>query len=116
MRDYKEKNQDQIAKNRHKINEELLELEDIMSEEKKVAEKARAEMVAAEKAEKLQMAKNKEKLIDDLMFSEGDAGAIVADHQSKIAVRTSTDCVNLVFTTHASFCLQGLRVLLGLQS
>ena len=42
-------------------------------------------MVAAEKAEKLQMAKNKEKLIDDLMFSEGDADAIVADHQTKIA-------------------------------
>ena len=42
-------------------------------------------MVAAEKAEKLQLAKNKEKLIDDLMFSEGDADAIVADHQTKIA-------------------------------
>ena len=42
-------------------------------------------MVATEKAEKLQMAKNKEKLIDDLMFSEGDADAIVADHQTKIA-------------------------------
>ena len=62
-----------------------MELEDIMSEEKKVAEKARAAMEAAEKAEKLQMAKNKEKLIDDLMFSDGDAGAIVADHQSQIA-------------------------------
>jgi len=85
VRDYKERNQEQIAKNRHKINEELLELEDIMTEEKKIAEKAKAEMMAAEKAEKLQMAKNKEKLIDDLMFSEGDAGAIVADHESKIA-------------------------------
>jgi len=85
VKDYKEVHHDQIAKNRHKVSDELLELEDIMSEEKKVAEKARAEMVAAEKAEKLQMAKNKEKLIDDLMFSDGDAGAIVADHQSKIA-------------------------------
>jgi len=85
VREYKEANQEAISKNRHKISDELLELEDIMAEEKKIAEKARAEMVAAEKAEKLQLAKNKEKLIDDLMFSEGDADAIVADHQTKIA-------------------------------
>jgi len=90
VKDYKEKHQDQIAKNRHKVSDELLELEDIMSEEKKVAEKARAAMEAAEKAEKLQMAKNKEKLIDDLMFSDGDAGAIVADHQSQIAKDEAT--------------------------
>ena len=83
IEDYKDQNRDQINKSRHKVNQDLMELEDIMAEEKKVAEKARKEAEAAEKAEKLLRAQNKEKLIDDLMFSDGDAGSIVADHQSK---------------------------------
>jgi len=83
IEEYKEQNRDQISKNRHKVSQELIELEDIMAEEKKVAEKAKTEMEAAEKAEKLLKAQNKEKLIDDLMFSDGDAGSIVADHQTK---------------------------------
>ena len=57
-------------------------------------------MVAAEKAEKLQMAKNKEKLIDDLMFSEGDADAIVADHQTKIAQVRQLPPLSIVFLIH----------------
>lgn len=83
--EYKEVNKTQIAKNKHKTKTELLELEDILAEEKSVADKAKSELEEAEKTAKLRKVQNKEKLIDDLMFSDVDAGAIIKDHESKIS-------------------------------
>ena len=86
INEYKEVNKAQIAKNKHKTKAELLELEDILAEEKSLADKAKAEQEELEKIAKLQKVQNKEKLIDDLMFSDVDAGAIVKDHASKANV------------------------------
>jgi len=82
--EYKEENKAHIAKNKHKTKSELLELEDILAEEKSLADKARAEQIEIEKIARLQKVQNKEKLIDDLMFSDVDAGAIMKDHAIKV--------------------------------
>ena len=89
--EYKEVNKAQIAKNKHKTKNELLELEDILAEEKLLADKAKAEQEEIEKITKLRKAQNKEKLIDDLMFSDIDAGAIIKDHAVKISAVNDTD-------------------------
>ena len=88
--EYKEVNKIQIAKNKHKTKAELLELEDILAEEKLLADKAKSELEEAEKTAKLRKVQNKEKLIDDLMFSDVDAGAIIKDHESKISETDSS--------------------------
>ena len=89
--EYKEVNKAQIAKNKHKAKAELLELEDILAEEKLIADKAKIELEEAEKIAHLRKLQNKEKLIDDLMFSDIDAGAIVKDHADKISAASETD-------------------------
>ena len=89
--EYKDINKAQIAKNKHKAKAELLELEDILAEEKSLADKAKAEQEEIEKITKLRKVQNKEKLIDDLMFSDIDAGAIVKDHATKLNAANDTD-------------------------
>lgn len=91
INEYKEVNKAQIAKNKHKTKAELLELEDILAEEKSMADKAKAEQEELEKIAKLQKVQNKEKLIDDLMFSDVDAGAIIKDHASKVNAANDTN-------------------------
>ena len=86
--EYKETNKTQITKNRHKARAEMLELEDILAEEKTLADQVKAKVEEEEKIVKLLKVQNKEKLIDDLMFSDIDAGAIIKDHASKITSET----------------------------
>lgn len=64
------------------MNPELLELEALLEEEKLLAEHRMLESTTFEKEEKLRKLKTKEALIDDLMFSDIDANAIVASHKS----------------------------------
>ena len=110
--EYKEKNKDFIAKNRHKLSQEAIELENIILVEEKEEAKRIRQIQAEEKiAKKMKVSakksevpwllycsytrtfitfvspqvENKEKLIDDLMFSDADAKDIVNQHaQAKI--------------------------------
>ena len=98
--EYKEVNKALIAKNRHKTKNEMIELEDILAEEEKLANKVKAEAEEAEKIAKLIKVQNKEKLIDELMFSDGDAGAIIQDHANKI---TNNEAAGLLENSVAKF-------------
>ena len=54
---------------------------DILSMEEKYSKQVKLEMKVLEEAEKAAKIKNKEKLIDDLMFGDADANQILADHR-----------------------------------
>jgi len=82
---YKEQNKDFIVKNRSKMSKEALEIEDILCIEKKVTTQRKLELKVLEEAEKLAKVKNKEKLIDDLMFGEMDASKILEEHREAVA-------------------------------
>jgi len=85
IQQYKEENRSQIIKNRSKMSKDALELMDILSMEEKQQNQVRVEMRMLEEAEKAIKLKNKEKLIDDLMFSEEDATKILAEHRETVA-------------------------------
>lgn len=84
---YKRDNKESLAKVRtqSKFNEELLELDAILEEEKMRSEMMRLEALRVERQEKLRKLKSHEALIDDLMFSETDAKSILASHKSSKA-------------------------------
>jgi CDK-activating kinase assembly factor MAT1 len=82
---YKKDNKEQIGKSRSRLNDELLELDTILENEKMRAEMLRLESLTLEKQEKLRKLKNHEALIDDLMFSETDAKSIMASHKNSKA-------------------------------
>lgn len=81
---YKEANKEFIHKNKHKRSKEELQLEEIIFEENRLSEIRRKEMEDEARHERLLKAAHKEQLIDDLMFSDSSAAAIVADHRSKM--------------------------------
>ncbi len=73
IQENKEANRDFITKNRHRKGKDKLELEDMVAEEKRLEAKRKLEDAAAELKSKNLKVENKEKLIDDLMFSDSDA-------------------------------------------
>jgi len=81
--EYKKSNHEQIAKAKARHNPGLLELEALLEEEKLLVEHRIFESLALEKDEKVRKLKTKEALIDDLMFSDTDAGVIMASHKSQ---------------------------------
>ena len=83
--EYKEKHKDQINKNRHRVSREALHLQDILAEEAKMNQLRLKETQREFMEEKKIKAENSEKLIDDLMFSEGDAKSIVNQHSQERA-------------------------------
>ena len=85
IQQYKEDNKDNIMKNRSRLSKDALELLDILSMEEKYSQKVKLEMKVLEDAEKVAKIKNKEKLIDDLMFGETDANQILEQHREKVS-------------------------------
>ena len=85
IQQYKEENRTTIIKNRSKMSKDSLELLDILSMEEKQQNQVRIEMKLLEEAQKVAKVKNKEKLIDDLMFGEEDATKILAGHRETLA-------------------------------
>ena len=85
IQQYKEENKTAIIKNRSKMSKDALELLDILSMEEKQQNQVRVEMKLLEEAQKVAKVKNKEKLIDDLMFGEADASKILAEHRETVA-------------------------------
>lgn len=87
---YKEVNKDLIVKNRHKYSRDAIEIEDILSVETKSTSQRKLEMKVLEEAEKLAKIKNKEKLIDDLMFGNKDANKILEEHREAVIKEEKT--------------------------
>nr|CAG4643445.1 EOG090X0BPM [Ilyocryptus agilis] len=82
---YKRENRDLIQRNRNRCTQEERELEELLDMER-AQEKEKAGMyVSAELEEKKQKHKAREKLIDELMFSDADAKSIVASHVQAVA-------------------------------
>ena len=74
---YKRDNRELILKNKSKIGREELELEELLEEEKQQEEVRKKELLRLEQEEKKKKMRDKEALIDELMFSNGDAKNIV---------------------------------------
>lgn len=75
---YKKENRDIILKNKIKIGKEELELEELLEEEKHCDELRKRELVREELETKKKKIKEKEALIDELMFSNADAKHILS--------------------------------------
>ncbi|XP_028177078.1 CDK-activating kinase assembly factor MAT1 [Ostrinia nubilalis] len=82
---YKKDNKELIMKNKAKIGREEIELEEILEIEKQMEELRRAELVRMEQEAKKQKIREKEALIDELMFAEGDAKDILNTFAQTIA-------------------------------
>jgi CDK-activating kinase assembly factor MAT1 len=82
--------QDLSAKNRSRSSREALELEDILAEERKQKLKRLRDQQAVEETEKKAKIRNKEKLIDDLMFGEADADTILEQHREQLLLEKKT--------------------------
>lgn len=77
---YKKENKDITQRNKNRQSQEEMELEELIESEK-AQQKEKADLyVNAELEEKKQKHKAREKLIDELMFSDADAKSIVASH------------------------------------
>lgn len=87
---YKEQNKDQIFKNRNRVSVASLELEDMLAEERQQRLKRAREQQTIEETEKAAKIRNKEKLIDDLMFGEEDADTILEQHREQLKKTSSS--------------------------
>ena len=82
---YKRENKDVIKKNQSRQSQEEIEIEELLELEKiQMKEKVKS-YVNEEIEEKKKKLKAKEKLIDELMFSDVDAKSILASHAQSIA-------------------------------
>ena len=85
IQSYKENNKEVTIKNRSKLSKDALEIEDILAMEQKQSKQIKLEMKVLEEAEKVAKIKNKEKLIDDLMFGDANASKILEEHRETVA-------------------------------
>lgn len=74
---YKKENKDLIAKNKARISKEQYELELILEREQELADRWKQDVQSLETQLKKRKAIEKEAMIDELMFTEGDAASIV---------------------------------------
>ncbi|XP_076169758.1 CDK-activating kinase assembly factor [Ptiloglossa arizonensis] len=81
---YKKDNKDQITKSKSKLGRSEYELEEMIELEKQKEEERRLELVKAEMEAKKKKIREKEALIDELTFSEGNAKNIVETFASAI--------------------------------
>lgn len=81
---YKKENRDLITKNRQKISKEELEIEILLEQEKENSEIRKKELEVIEEQAKKKRTLEKEKLIDELMFSSENAQSILQHYAEKI--------------------------------
>lgn len=74
---YKKDNKEMILKNKTRAGREEIELEEILDMEKQEEEQRRAEIIRLEKEAKRRKLRDKEALIDELMFSQENAKNII---------------------------------------
>ena len=82
---YKRDNKDSIKKNLSRQSQEEIELEELLEMEKSTMNAKAKSYVIDEIEEKKKKLKAKEKLIDELMFSDVDAKSILASHAQSVA-------------------------------
>ena len=82
---YKKENKDLIMRNQNKFKQDIEEMDEQLALEKQNQQEKSKMFNTAELEEKKQKAKAREKLIDELMFSNTDAKAIVASHAQSLA-------------------------------
>ncbi|XP_011303096.1 CDK-activating kinase assembly factor MAT1 [Fopius arisanus] len=81
---YKRENREQILRNKNKMGRTESELQEFLELEKQREEERRLELAREELEMKKKKLRDKEALIDELMFSEGNAKSIVETFQSSI--------------------------------
>ncbi|XP_072946445.1 CDK-activating kinase assembly factor MAT1 [Epargyreus clarus] len=93
---YKKENKEIIMKNKAKLGQKELELEEILEIEKQMEELRRAEIVRMEQEAKKQKIRDKEALIDELMFADGDAKDILTTFAQTIANKPDVEIAPVV--------------------
>lgn len=81
---YKKDNRDQIMKNKQRMGKEEMELEILLEQEKEIAEMRKKELESLEEQSKKKKTLEKEKLIDELMFSSENAQSILQTYANKV--------------------------------
>jgi CDK-activating kinase assembly factor MAT1 len=81
---YKKENREVIAKNRQKISKEEYELEVMLEQEKELTEIRKKELEVLAEQSKKKKTLDREKMIDELMFSSKNAQSIVQTYADKI--------------------------------
>lgn len=81
---YKKENRDSIVKNRQKMSKEEIELEILIEQEKEISEMRNKELSVIEEQNKKKKTLEKEKLIDELMFSSENAKSILQTYADKL--------------------------------
>jgi CDK-activating kinase assembly factor MAT1 len=84
---YKQENQDIIKKNRSKLSQEELEIEEIIRQQEYDQEMSRQQQLEDEQFERQQKQKQKAELIDELMFSDLPAEHILQSHRKELLVQ-----------------------------
>lgn len=100
---YKKENKELILKNKSKIGREEIELEELLEEEKQQEEVRKKELVKLEQEEKKKKIRDKEALIDELMFSNADAKNILETFANNVqAAKEEVKLVPVVKATQFS--------------
>lgn len=81
---YKKDNRELILKNKSKVGREEYELEELLEIEKQQEEERKRQLQDLEKENKKKKIREKEALIDELMFSYDDASSIVSLYANKL--------------------------------
>lgn len=81
---YKQANRDLILKNKSKVGREEYELEELLEIEKQAEEERKRQLEDLDKENKKKKLREKEALIDELMFSYEDASSIVSVYANKL--------------------------------
>lgn len=81
---YKKDNRDQIMKNKQRMGKDEIELEILLEQEKETAEMRKKELENLEELSKKKKTIEKEKLIDELMFSSENAQSILQTYTNKV--------------------------------
>uniref|UniRef100_A0A0A9XRU3 CDK-activating kinase assembly factor MAT1 n=1 Tax=Lygus hesperus TaxID=30085 RepID=A0A0A9XRU3_LYGHE len=81
---YKKENRDTIMKNKMKVGRTEMELEELLEIEKQMDEVRKMDQIREEVETKRKKMKIKEAMIDELMFSQGDAKDIVNTFQNNL--------------------------------
>lgn len=81
---YKKENRDQIMKNKQRMGKDEIELEILLEQENQMAFLRKKELEQLEELSKKRKTIEKEKLIDELMFSSENAQSIIQTYANKV--------------------------------
>ncbi|XP_070576779.1 CDK-activating kinase assembly factor MAT1-like [Ptychodera flava] len=91
VEEYRRANKDSIVKNKGKLSKDETYLEALIEQEQQEEEEKKQMYKMLDMEQKNMKKKNKEALIDDLMFSDMRAADIIASHAAKVKQQSSTE-------------------------